>query len=92
MRSVALYLAALVLAAWLVPAPAVACMNCVGVPAYAQPVYPGSPLIYVPPPYYYPPPAFYLGSDYDPDYRDLRYNRYFQRYEPPPQIRGYTLR
>lgn len=96
MRNVALYVGALVLAAWLVPAPAAACMNCttVVVPGYAQPMYPAPwspPVVYAPSPYYYPPPAFYLGSGYDPDYRDIRYNRYFQRYEPAPRIRGYTL-
>ena len=54
--------------------------------------------MYAPQPYpypttrYYPPPAFYFGSGWDPDYRDMRYNRYFQRTEPPPVIRGYTLR
>jgi hypothetical protein len=92
MRIIALLAAVLVLAAWLVPPPATACMGCAGVPVYAQPVYPYPPAaIYAPPPYY-PPPAFYLGSEWDPDYRDLRYNRYFQRSQPPPIIRGFTLR
>jgi hypothetical protein len=65
-----------------------------GPPVYAQPVYPYPypPVVYAPPAYYYPPPAFYFGSGWDPDYRDIRYNRYFQRTQPPPVIRGYTLR
>jgi hypothetical protein len=97
MRNLALYLGALVLAAWLVPAPVGAtCLNCTNIQVFAQPMYPAPvyppPVAYAPSPYFYPPPAFYLGSDYDPDYRDIRYNRYFQRYEPRPQIRGYTLR
>ena len=93
MRNLALLAAVLVLAAWLVPAPAGACMGCAGVPIYAQPVYPyAPPVVYAPPAYYYPPPAFYLGSGWDPDYRDIRYNRYFQRSQPPPIIRGFTLR
>lgn len=95
MRRMALYACGLVLAAWLVPVPAAACMNCTAVPGFAYPAYPAPwspPVVYVPPAYYYPPPAFYLGSGWDPDYRDIRYNRYFQRYEPRPQIRGYTLR
>ncbi len=93
MRTMALLVAALVLAAWLVPAPAGACMNCAGVPTFVQPAYAWPPpVVYVPQPYYYPPPAFYLGSGWDPDYRDIRYNRYFQRSQPPPIIRGFTLR
>jgi len=94
MRSLALYVGELVLASWLVAAPAGACMNCVGVgvPTFVQPYGWPPPVVYVPQPYYYPPPAFYLGSGWDPDYRDIRYNRYFQRSEPPPIIRGYTLR
>ena len=98
MRKLALLAAVLVLAAWLVPAPAGACMGCPGVvvgpPVYAQPVYPYPPVVYAPPAYYpyYPPPAFYFGSGYDPDYRDIRYNRYFQRSQPPPIVRGFTLR
>jgi hypothetical protein len=96
MRKLALVAAAFILAAWLVPAPASACMGCPGVvvgpPVYAQPVYPYPPVVYAPPAYYYPPPAFYFGSGWDPDYRDIRYNRYFQRTQPPPVIRGYTLR
>ena len=97
MRSIALFAAVLVLAVWLAPAPAGACMGCPGVPVYAQPVYPypypyPPPVVYAPQPYYYPPPAFYFGSGWDPDYRDIRYNRYFQRSEPPPIIRGFTLR
>ena len=97
MRNVALLVAGLVLAAWLAPAPAGAyCTNCtvVIVPGYGQPMYPSPwspPVAYVPPAYFYPPP-FYFGSGWDPDYRDIRYNRYFQRYQPPPQVRGYTFR
>jgi hypothetical protein len=94
MRNLALYVGGLVLAAWIVAAPAGACMNCVGAPTFVPPVYPAPwspPVVYVPSPYS-APPAFYLGSGYDPDYRDIRYNRYFQRYQAPPQIRGYTLR
>jgi hypothetical protein len=98
MRNLALLVGSLVLAASLGAAPAGACMNCVGGPTFVPPGYPAPwspPVVYVPSPYYYPyyaPPAFYLGSGYDPDYRDIRYNRYFQRYQAPPQIRGYTLR
>jgi hypothetical protein len=94
MRNLALLAAVLVLAAWLVPAPAGACMGCPGVAIYPQPVYPYPPMAYAPPAYYpyYPPPAFYFGSGWDPDYRDMRYNRYFQRSQPPPIVRGFTLR
>ena len=96
MRNIALFAAVLVLAAWLAPAPAGACMGCPGVAIYPQPVYPYPPAVAYPPqPYYYPyypPPAFYFGSGWDPDYRDIRYNRYFQRSQPPPIVRGFTLR
>jgi hypothetical protein len=94
MRNIALFAAVLVLAAWLAPAPAGACMGCPGVAIYPQPVYPYPPMAYAPPAYYpyYPPPAFYFGSGWDPDYRDIRYNRYFQRSQPPPIVRGFTLR
>jgi hypothetical protein len=95
MRNLTLLAAVLVLAAWLVPAPAGACMGCAGIPVYAQPVCPyPPPVAYAPPAYYpyYPPQAFYLGSGWDPDYRDIRYNRYFQRSQPPPIIRGFSLR
>ena len=99
MRRIAITLAAAVtIALSLAGAPADACMGCPGVPAYYPPAYayPWAPppvaAYAYPPPYYYPPPAFYLGSGWDPDYRDIRYNRYFERYEPRPQIRGYTLR
>ncbi len=62
-------------------------------PAYpAYPVYPfAAPLTYG---YGYavPPPAFYFGSGYDPDYRAMRYNRYFTRnQDDPPKVRGYTF-
>ena len=94
MRNIALFSAMLVLAAWLAPAPAGACMGCPGVAIYPQPVYPYPPMAYAPPAYYpySPPPAFYFGSGWDPDYRDIRYNRYFQRYQAEPQVRGFTLR
>ena len=94
MRNLALLAAVLVLAAWLAPAPAGACMGCPGVAIYPQPAYPYPPMAYAPPAYYpyYPPPAFYFGSGWDPDYRDIRYNRYFQRSQPPPIVRGFTLR
>ena len=97
MRNMALCVVGLVLAGWLVAAPAAAdCLNCTNIQVFAQPMYPAPPPVAYPPsPYYYPyypPQAFYLGSGWDPDYRDIRYNRYFQRYQPPPQVRGYTLR
>jgi hypothetical protein len=80
MFRMALCVVALVLAGWLAAAP----------PA------PQPPAMYAPPyPYYYPaypPVAFYQGSWWDADYRDIRYNRYYQRYQPPPQVRGYTFR
>jgi hypothetical protein len=84
-----------IFAAWLGAAPAHARSGfaAVGFPVYAGQAFapcPWSPPVVYAPPLYYPP-AFYLGSEYDPDYRDLRYNRYFQRYQPAPQIRGYTL-
>ena len=71
-------------------------------PAPGYPAYPYPPPVYVapmyPPPVYgfgygypVPPPAFYFGSGYDPDYRALRYNRYFSRNQDEPKIRGYTL-
>jgi hypothetical protein len=43
-------------------------------------------------PIYYAPPVGFFGSWWDPDYRAIRYNRYFQRYEEAPRIQGYTLR
>jgi hypothetical protein len=92
----ALCVVTLVIAGWLAVPPAAAddCFNCTNVQVFAQP--PPPPVAYPPYPYYYPPayppPAFYQGSWWDPDYRDIRYNRYFQRYEQRPQIRGYTLR
>jgi hypothetical protein len=44
-------------------------------------------------PYYaYPPPLVTFGTWWDPDYRAIRYNQYFQRYQPPPRIQGFTLR
>ena len=98
MREMALCVVALVLAGWLAAAPAAAqCYNCTNIEVFAAPPVAAAPppVVYAPPyPYYgaYPPPAFYSGSWWDPDYRDIRYNRYFQRYEPPPRIRGYTLR
>ncbi len=73
-------------------------------PAFAQAWYPPSPYAYQPypgyplypaPPVYgwaYPPPAFYFGSGYDPDYRAMRYNHYFSRYQGQPRIEGFTLR
>ena len=87
------FLSGLVLAAALIPAGAAACTNCTVVQVFPQQggaFYP--PGVYAPQPYFYPPPAFYMGSGWDPDYRDIRYNRYFQRYQDAPQIRGFTLR
>jgi hypothetical protein len=64
-------------------------------PAYYYPPYPAYP-VYPAPPVYgytYPPPAFYFGSGYDPDYRAMRYNHYFSRYQDaPPRVEGFTLR
>jgi hypothetical protein len=62
--------------------------------AYYYPPYPAYP-VYPAPPVYgyaYPPPAFYFGSGYDPDYRAMRYNRYFSRYQGEPRVEGFTLR
>ena len=97
MRNMTLVAAGLLVASWIVVSPADACMGCPSAFGYQQvyPAYPAYPFLppgaYAPPVYYYPPPAFYFGSGYDPDYIDIRYNRYFQRYQPPPEIRGYTL-
>lgn len=56
-------------------------------PAYGPPAHG-----YVVPAYpYFPPSGFYFGSGWDPDYRDMRYNRYFSRSQPEPQVRGYTF-
>ena len=62
--------------------------------AYGYPAYPGYPLYPAPPVYgyAYPPPAFYFGSGYDPDYRAMRYNHYFSRYQNEPRVEGFTLR
>lgn len=63
-------------------------------PAYpAYPVYPyAAPLTGYGYPYAVPPPAFYFGSGYDPDYRAMRYNRYFSRnQDDPPKVQGYTF-
>jgi hypothetical protein len=61
-----------------------------GVPIAFAPPWPYG---YLPPyPYVaYPPAAFFFGSAWDPDYRAIRYNHYFQRHQPEPRIRGYTL-
>ena len=95
MGRMALCVVTLVLAGWLAAAPAAAdCYNCTNIEVYAAPAPP--PVAYPPPyPYYYPtypPVAFYQGSWWDPDYRDIRYNQYFQRHQAPPQVRGYTFR
>ena len=95
MGKMALCVVGLALAGWLAAAPAAAdCYNCTNIEVFAAPAPP--PAAYAPPyPYYYPaypPLAFYQGSWWDPDYRDIRYNRYFQRYQSPPQVRGYTFR
>lgn len=93
-----LLLAVLALAAVLAPRPADAGRL---TPTYTAPIYGGAPVYSAPvwtpygwivpgAPVYVPPPA-YFGTFYDLDHRDIRYNRYFQRAEPPPQIRGYTL-
>jgi hypothetical protein len=97
MFRMALCVVALVLAGWLAAAPAAAdCYNCTNIEVFAAPPAPQPPAMYAPPyPYYYPaypPVAFYQGSWWDADYRDIRYNRYYQRYQPPPQVRGYTFR
>ena len=63
-------------------------------PGYLYPPYPAYP-VYPAPPVYgygYPPPAFYFGSGYDSDYRAMRYNRYFSRYQGEPRVEGFTLR
>lgn len=99
MKHMALCVVALMLSGWLVAAPATAqdCLNCTNIQIFAQPApppavaYPAAPYYYPYPPYY-PPPAFHQGSWWDPDYRDIRYNRYFQRYQAEPQVRGFTLR
>lgn len=57
------------------------CPPAVVAPAY--PVYPSG---------YYAPPAVIFNTWWDPDYRALRYNRYFQRYQDQPRIQGFTLR
>lgn len=63
-----------------------------GPPAYgyAVPTYPYPVIPNYPP--YFPPSGFYFGSGWDPDYRDMRYNRYFSRQQnQDPQVQGYTL-
>ena len=98
MRKMALCVVALMLAGWLAAAPASAqCYNCTNIEVFAAPPVAAAPppVVYAPPyPYYpgYPPVAYYSGSWWDPDYRDIRYNRYFQRYQGEPQVRGFTLR
>jgi hypothetical protein len=62
-----------------------------GVPGYAP--YGCVPVAPWPPPCVaVVPPGAWIGSAYDLDHRDIRYNRYFQRHQPPPRVRGYTLR
>jgi hypothetical protein len=48
-----------------------------------------APQIY--PPVFYAPPVGAFESWWDPDYRAIRYNRYFQRYQETPRIHGFTL-
>jgi hypothetical protein len=43
------------------------------------------------PPILYAPPAGIFESWWDPDYRAIRYNHYFQRYQEPGRIHGFTL-
>ena len=65
-----------------------------------SPFYPCPPAIAVAPapfyqpygPVYYTPPVVTFGSWWDPDYRAIRYNRYFERYQEQPRIWGFTLR
>jgi hypothetical protein len=69
---------------------------------FGHPYVPAGPPVIVAPvpvyPYYAYPPAYYVqpfgtfNTWYDADYRAIRYNRYFSRYQDEPQIRGFTLR
>jgi hypothetical protein len=49
------------------------------------------PQVYPPVIYGYGAPVGAFESWWDPDYRAIRYNRYFQRYQETPRIYGFTL-